>query len=422
MQKNINAHIITIGDEILIGQTLNTNAAFIGSKLIENSINITKTSVVGDVESDIIKEFGEAFDNNDILIVTGGLGPTHDDLTLKCIVNFFQTELILNDEVLNDIKKLFIKRGRQITRLNESQALVPKNSIVIRNRFGTAPGVWIEKGNKVFAAMPGVPFEMKEMMKNFVLPNLLQYFGPFDHVIQILNLQTTGIPESFLFERLGNIDEILQGAKMAFLPSQFGVKLRITATEKDEQTARNKLSEIEQKIRNKTGRYIYARGEDSLEEVVGRLLIERDLRISIAESCTGGNIANLLTNISGSSNYLERGVVSYSNGSKVEMLKVDEDTLEKYGAVSEEVAKQMARGIKSISGSDIGLAVTGILGPTGATLQKPVGLVYISVCNDEECIAKKFLFGDDRILNKQRATQAALDTLRKFLLNISLDE
>lgn len=422
MQKNINAHIITIGDEILIGQTLNTNAAFIGSKLIENSINISKTSVVGDIEEDIISEFSEAFAKNDILIVTGGLGPTHDDLTLKCIVTFFQTELITNNEVLDDIKKIFEKRGREITKLNESQALVPKNAVAIRNRFGTAPGVWIEKDKKVFIAMPGVPFEMKEMMNNFVISHLREFMGPLDSVIQILNLQTTGIPESFLFERLGNLDEILHGAKMAFLPSQFGVKLRITVTEKDEKTAKDRLFEIEQKIRNKAGRYIYARGEDPLEEVVGRLLKERDLRISIAESCTGGNIANLLTNISGSSKYLERGVVSYSNGSKVEMLKVDEDTLEQYGAVSEQVAKQMAKGIKSVSGSDIGLAVTGILGPTGASHQKPVGLVYISVCNDEECISKKFLFGEDRILNKQRATQAALDILRKFLLNISLDD
>lgn len=418
----INAHIITIGDEILIGQTLNTNAAYIGSLLIENSINISKTSVVGDVEEDILNEFAEAFSKNDILIVTGGLGPTHDDLTLKCIVKFFDTELVMSDQVLQDINTMFAKRGRVVTKTNEDQALVPKIGTVIRNKLGTAPGVWIKKENKFFVAMPGVPFEMKEMMKSFVIPELLKEIGTLDYVTKIINLQTTGIPESYLFEKLGSMEDLLQGAKMAFLPSQFGVKLRITATEKDEETAKNKLSEIEQKIRAKAGRYIYGKGEDPLEEVIGRLLIERDLTISLAESCTGGNIANLLTNISGSSKYLERGVVSYSNGSKVELLRVREETLEKYGAVSEEVALEMAKGIRSISGTDVGVAITGILGPTGATGSKPIGLVYISVCNWEKSFVKKFQFGDDRLLNKQRASYAALDMLRRLLLNIPLDD
>jgi nicotinamide-nucleotide amidase len=418
----MNAHIITIGDEILIGQTLNTNAAYIGSRLIELSINIKKTSVVGDNETQILDEFKECFDANDLIIVTGGLGPTHDDITRKCIVKFFNTELVLNDDVLKDVKNIFSRRGRQLTKLNEDQALVPKIAKVIRNKLGTAPGVWIEKDNKIFVVMPGVPFEMKEMMSSYVMPNLKEKLGKPEFVSTRIVLQTTGIPESFLFERLGNIDELLNGAEMAFLPSQFGVKLRITVKDKSEEASNNRLTEIEQKIRSKVGRFVFAKGEETLEEVVGRLLKDRELSISLAESCTGGNIANLLTNISGSSDYFERGVVSYSNGSKVEMLQVNEDTIQKYGAVSPEVAEQMSKGIKSISCTDLGLSITGILGPTGATPDKPVGLVYISLCDNKTCIVKKFLFGEDRLLNKQRATQAALDMIRKHILGIQQDD
>lgn len=214
----------------------------------------------------------------------------------------------------------------------------------------------------------------------------------------------------------------MNGAKLAFLPSQFGVKLRITVKEKDKESANNKLSEIEQKIRSKAGRVIFASEDESLEEVVGRLLKERGLTISVAESCTGGNVSNLLTNISGSSSYFERGIVSYSNASKVEILKVNEDTLAENGAVSLEIARQMAEGVKSISGTDLGLSVTGIMGPTGATPGKPIGLVYIGFCNDQVCIAKKFIFGEDRLLNKQRTTQAAMEMVRRSLLGISLDD
>jgi nicotinamide-nucleotide amidase len=418
----MNAHILTIGDEILIGQTLNTNAAYIGSRLIELNIDISKTSVVGDNEKQILSEFKECFNNNDLVIVTGGLGPTHDDITLKCIAKFFNTELVLNEDVLNDVKKIFSRRGRKVTKINEDQALVPKIATVIRNKLGTAPGVWIEKDNKIFVVMPGVPFEMKEMMSSYVMPNLKEKIGKPEFVTMRLVLQTTGIPESYLFERLGNIDELLNGSGMAFLPSQYGVKLRITAKDKSAETAINKLTEIEQKIRNKVGRFVFAKGEETLEEVVGRLLKERELSIAIAESCTGGNIANLLTNINGSSAYFERGVVSYSNGSKVEMLQVNEDIMQEFGAVSPEVAKQMSKGIRSISGTDLGLSVTGILGPTGATPEKPVGLVYISLCDINSCIVKKFLFGEDRLLNKQRASQAALDMIRKHLLGIQQDD
>ncbi len=417
----MNAHIITIGDEILIGQVLNTNAAFIGKELVEHNINVTRTSVVGDSENEIVGEFKKVFETNDVIISTGGLGPTHDDITRKCIVNFFNTELIQNEEVLGDINALFQKRGRKMTRVNEGQALVPKIATVIRNSLGTAPGVWIEKDDKIFIAMPGVPFEMIEMMNTYVIPKLTERLGESESITRRKTLQTTGIPESTLFERLGDLNELLGDAKLAFLPSQFGVRLRITVEAKTEDEATNKISEVEQKMRSKAGRFIFGKDDELLEEVIGRILKERGLTLAVAESCTGGLISNMLTNISGSSAYFERDIVSYSNAAKVEILKVNEDTIADHGAVSIEVARQMAEGVKSISGTDLGLSTTGIMGPTGATADKPVGLVYVGICDDKVCTAKEFQFGDDRILNKQRAAQAALDMLRRHLLGIGDD-
>jgi nicotinamide-nucleotide amidase len=418
----MNAHIITIGDEILIGQTINTNAAFIGEQLVKAQINVSKTSVVGDVEEDILKEFKLCLDLNDVVICTGGLGPTHDDITRTCVVKFFHTSLEKNIEVLEDIKSLFAKHGKELTKVNEEQALVPKIAKVIRNKIGTAPGFWIEKDHKIFVVLPGVPFEMEAMMHSEVIPWLIEKVGNQKIKSVRSTLLTTGIAESILYERLGNLDELLQDAKLAFLPSQFGVKIRVTVEDENIENARNRLFEIEQKIRSKVGRYIYSNSDEPLEKVVARLLNERGLTLSVAESCTGGHLADLLTNISGSSKYFERGVVSYSNASKVEILKVDEDTISKHGAVSLEVARQMAEGIKSISGTDLGLSITGIMGPTGGGTDKPVGLVYIGLCDEKVCTAKKFIFGDERIINKQRTVQAALEMIRRYILGISLDD
>jgi nicotinamide-nucleotide amidase len=302
------------------------------------------------------------------------------------------------------------------------QAKVPKIAEVIRNQLGTAPGLWIEVDQKIYVVMPGVPYEMEAMIEFTVIPKLKEKIGDKQKILKKKILMTTGIPESTLYERLGNIDELLQGAKLAFLPNQFGVKLRLSVEGEDEKELQNKLLEVEQKIRAKGGRFIYGIGDDQLEVVIGKILLERELKIATAESCTGGLLGNMLTNVSGSSKYFERGVICYSNAAKVEILKVNEDTLAEHGAVSMEVAMQMAEGVKSTSGSDIGLATTGIMGPTGATADKPVGLVYIGYCDEKVCTAKKIQFGDDRLLNKQRAAQAALDFVRRQLLGISLDD
>ncbi|MGK9368946.1 competence/damage-inducible protein A [Melioribacter sp. Ez-97] len=418
----MNAFLITIGDEILIGQVINTNAAFIGEKLSELGVDVIGSSVLPDNENVIKNEFERAFNNSDLVIVTGGLGPTHDDVTRKVIVDFFETELVMNQDVLNDIKKLFESRGRQLTKINEEQALVPKIAVPIRNSRGTAPGIWIEKENKIFIAMPGVPYEMHLMMESFVIPKLKEKLGDSKKIVLRKNLLTTGIPESHLYERLGDLKELLGEAKMAFLPNQFGVRLRITVEDNNEESAKSRIEAIEQKIRTKIGKYIYGKDDETLEAVVAKLLTDRGLTLAVAESCTGGYVTHRLTNISGSSKFLERGVVAYSNAAKVELLKVDEDVISKYGAVSIEVARQMAEGVKSISGTDIGLSVTGIMGPTGATPDKPVGLVYIGICDDTICTAKEFRFGDARLLNKDRASQAALDMIRRNLLGIPYDD
>lgn len=416
------AYIITIGDEILLGNTLNTNAAYIGNQLFEINIPVIKTSVVGDDNTAILSELKSASETADLILITGGLGPTHDDVTRKSIVDFFHTELIESKEVLEDIKTLFEKRKRQVTDVNVDQAKVPKIAEVIRNQFGTAPGLWIENEQNVYVVMPGVPYEMEGMIEFTVLPKLKEKIGGTQKILKNKILMTTGIPESSLYERLGNIDELLQGAKLAFLPNLFGVKLRLSVEGEDEKELQNKLLEVEQRIRSKAGRFIYGVGDDQLEVVVGKLLLERELKIATAESCTGGLLGNILTNISGSSKYFERGIICYSNAAKVEILKVNEDTLAEHGAVSTEVAMQMAEGVKSTSGADLGLATTGIMGPTGATADKPVGLVYIGYCDEKVCTAKKFNFGDDRLLNKQRTAQTALDFVRRQLLGISLDD
>lgn len=418
----MNAHIISIGDELLIGQTVNTNSAYIAEKLTDIQIHVVKSSVVGDDEESIISEFELAFSSCDLVIVTGGLGPTHDDITREAVVKFFNTELTHSAEVLENIKERFIRLNREMSKVNEGQAMIPKISAPIKNYNGTAPGFWIEQGEKLFIVLPGVPFEMKEMMAEFVLPRLSAKIKPqLKGISKRLTLLTTGIPESTLFEKLEDITQIIGSSKLAFLPNQFGVKLRISVFEEDEEKADNKILGIEQKIRAAAGRFIYGKDDDELYEVVGKMLLSREITIAIAESCTGGYISHLLTNVSGSSNYFIRGIVAYSNSAKVELLKVDEEVIVNCGAVSFEVARQMAEGVRAVSGTDIGLSVTGIMGPTGGSTDKPVGTAFIGFCDDKVCTAEKFNFGDNRLRNKQRVAQAALEMLRKYIIGIPFD-
>ncbi len=414
------AEIITIGDELLIGQVINTNASYIGKKLSEIGINVARIVSVGDVEKEIIEELEYALNNFDVVILTGGLGPTHDDVTKNAVCKFFNTDLVFNEDVLNQVKEFLAKRGRtEINEANKSQAFVPRKAKIITNYWGTAPGFLFEEQGKTVIVMPGVPKEMMGMMENFVINYLSQKAKGL--VIKQRVLKTTGIPEAHLYEKLKDtVEEIEEFCKVAFLPSALGVKIRITVETKSQSEADNLISEAEGKIRDKVNKYIYGIDDEELEEVVGRLLTEKGLKLAIAESCTGGLIADRITNVPGSSKYFEQGVVAYSNKAKIQILGVPEELIKNYGAVSREVAEAMAKGVREISGADIGISTTGIAGPTGATPTKPVGLVWIGYSDKNETFAKEFRFGDDRLENKQRAAQMALEILRRKLLGIEI--
>jgi nicotinamide-nucleotide amidase len=412
------AAILTIGDEILIGQVTNTNAAFIGQKLSEAGIEVTRTLVVGDDADEIMRAFREYSGEFNVVLVTGGLGPTHDDITKKVVADFFNVKLVMDDAVLANVTDRLSRRNIPVRKVNQDQALVPEGCTVLMNHWGTAPGMLFENDGKFFAVMPGVPHEMRNIMTEYIIPRLKE--KAIGQVIRHKVLKTTGIAESSLFELLGNIDDLLGGkAKLAFLPSQFGVRLRITVKAGTPKDADRIVSDIETKIRNKAEKYIYSEGEVDIEETVGKLLKEKELTIAVAESCTGGYISHRITNVGGSSSYFNRGVVSYSNESKIEILRVPKELIGKFGAVSEEVARAMAEGIRAISKTDIGLSVTGIAGPTGGTEEKPVGLVFIGLSDADGTIVKRHNFPDERIRFKDRASQAALELVRRRILGMT---
>jgi nicotinamide-nucleotide amidase len=410
------AAVIAIGDELLIGQVINSNAAFIAEKLDAAGISVEKLITVGDDEEVIMKTVGESYDQHDIVCLTGGLGPTHDDVTRGAICKFFKTDLISDEEALENVRRIIKHRNVPLTKLNEEQALVPRGCDVMQNPHGTAPGYFFHREGKHIAVMPGVPHEMKAMMERYVTPYFQQH--PVGQVIRHRTIMTTGIPESFLFQQLGDLDKLLEGAKLAFLPAPTGVRLRISVKEKDEATANKKLQRVEEGIQKKAAKYIYGVEDEELEQVLGRMLTERKLTIAVAESCTGGLITDKITDVPGSSNYCERGIVAYSNQSKIEHLKVPKELIENHGAVSTEVAKAMAQGVRQLAGTDIGVSSTGIAGPTGGSAERPVGLVWIGYSDRNETLAVKFNFGDDRRRVKERAAQAALELVRRRLLKI----
>lgn len=410
------AIIISIGDEILIGQVVNTNAAFIAEKLNGVGIEVKQIITVGDTEEEILTSFRENYDKADIVIVTGGLGPTHDDVTRKAVCKFFNTRLVKSEEAKHNVEEFLRKRNRRWSEAAENQTYIPEGAQVIHNKYGTAAGEFFFKDGKYFIVTPGVPYEMESMMEDFVVPYFKDKIK--DHFVLHRTLMTTSIPESELSNRLGDIDDLLQGAKLAFLPSPTGVRLRISVTGPQKKVCEEKIRAIESKIRSKAEKYIYGIDDEELEEVLGRILSERKLKIAIAESCTGGMIAHKITDVPGSSNYLERAVVVYSNQSKIHLLGIPKEMIEKHGSVSKEVAEAMARIIREIAGVDIGISTTGIAGPTGGSTEKPIGLVWIGYSDNNETIAIKFNFGDGRLRVKERASQAAMDLIRRKILKI----
>jgi len=356
----------------------------------------------------------------DVIIATGGLGPTSDDLTKKAIVKTFKRNLVFHPEILKNIEESFQKRGIPMPGVNQNQALIPQGAKAMSNQWGVAPGISIEDEKILFFALPGVPVEMKWMLENEILPILKSKMAAgnmgAEHFILHLRLRTTGISESALFEKIEKLIDPKEELKIAFLPSYLGVDIRLTMESEEQAQAQAKIDLYEEKIREILGSFVYGTEEQKLEEVLGKLLAERKKTIAVAESCTGGLIGARITNVSGSSQYFKSGVITYSNAAKSELLKIPGEVIEKHGAVSDVVAVLMAEGVRKLVGTDFGLSATGIAGPAGGTPQKPVGLVYIGFAHENDSFAERFIFGQYRRTNRQRAAQAALNIVRLFLI------
>jgi nicotinamide-nucleotide amidase len=408
------AEIITIGDELLYGQIEDSNSTFMAEKLTDFGIQVIFITSVGDDINRIAEAFDTARSRADVIITSGGLGPTSDDLTKKAIVKAFKRNLVFHPEILKNIEESFQKRGIPMPGINQNQALIPQGAKALSNLWGVAPGIFIEDEEKLFFALPGVPVEMKWMLENEVL-SILKSKMP-ERFILHRKLRTTGISESALYEKIEKLIDPKEEVKIAFLPTYLGVDIRLTMEADDKDQALKKIDEKEGKLREILGAYIYGTDDQTLEMVVGNLLLEKKKTIAVAESCTGGLIGAKFTNVSGSSRYFERGMVTYSNESKTELLSVPSEMIEKYGAVSEEVAVWMAEGVRKLAKTDYGLSVTGIAGPTGGTPQKPVGLVFIGFAHENDSFAQKFMFGQDRNSNRERAAQTALNLVRLFLM------
>ncbi len=405
--------IISIGDELLIGQTVNSNAAWMGERLLDINCPVQWVTTIGDDIDHLLDALAIAEKRADTVLVTGGLGPTHDDVTKQAVCRYFQSDLICNEDILNAIKHRFARRNIEMAKINEEQAMVPRKAVILENEVGTAPGFLFQKNGKRFYVMPGVPQEMKSMMLNWVLTDLQNVMTA--GLVKTRILCTTGIPESTLFSELEDLSALEQDVKLAFLPNLLGVRIRLTAVADSKAEANQKLDRAEKKIRDKVDRYIYADRDILLEEALHDLLIENGSTVAVAESCTGGLVSNKFTNIAGSSRYFERGIVSYSNEAKHLVLKVPRPLLDKHGAVSEQVAAAMAEGVRAIAETDFGLSTTGIAGPGGGSEEKPVGLVYIALADAKGTVVKRYHFAADRLGNKIRSAQAALDLLRQRL-------
>lgn len=410
------AEIITIGDELLIGQTIDTNSAWIGAELSLAGFDIQKRTSIHDNRSDILNTLNEALGKSDVVIITGGLGPTSDDITKQTLCEFFNTRLVINDDVLAMIEEMMLRRNFPMNENNRKQAGVPESCKVLSNAAGTAPGMWFEKDNTIFISMPGVPAEMKYIMNQHVLPELKQRFT--SQTIIHRNIMTYGVPEAMLAELLTDFEATLPTyVRLAYLPSSGIIKLRLTGTGND----RKYISElIEREVKNLYSiipDLIYGENEETLEMVIGKLLRVKKLTLCTAESCTGGNLAHRITSVPGSSDYYTGSVIAYANCVKTILLGTDEKLIEKDGAVSESVARAMAEGARKLLKTDYCVATTGIAGPDGGTIDKPVGTLWTAVASESGTAAEKHTFGTDRTANITRFTLVALNLLRKQIIN-----
>ena len=409
------AEIITVGDELLIGQTIDTNSAWIGAELSMAGFDIQRKTSVHDRRPDILKVLSEAFGKYDVVIITGGLGPTSDDITKPALCEFFDTRLVINQEVLEMVEDMMRRRNFPMNENNRKQAEVPESCRVLTNAAGTAPGMWFEKEGTIFISLPGVPAEMKYIMNKHVMPLLKKRFT--SQIIIHKNIMTYGAPEAKLAEILTGFEAGLpDNVKLAYLPSSGIIKLRLTGTGADQVKIEKSVEEQVTKLYSIIPDLIYGENEESLEMVVGRLLREKKKTLVTSESCTGGNIAHMITSVSGSSDYFKGSVIAYANIVKTDLLGIDEKLIEKHGAVSEPVVSAMAENARSLLISDFGVATSGIAGPTGGTKEKPVGTLWTAVASESGTVAEKHTFGTERTSNIMRFTMCALNLLRKQII------
>ena len=408
--------IITIGDEILIGQTVDTNSAWMGAELNQIGIRINRITSVSDNKDEIISSLDEALSRSEVVLITGGLGPTSDDITKDTLAGYFGGKLVMDNEVLENVTERLRKRNLTINENNRRQAMVPDNCKVLQNLTGTAPGMLFGKSGRIVVSMPGVPHEMKHIMKEHVLP-LLAGRMP-GGVIVHKNIMTYGIAEAMLAERLSAFErELPAEVRLAYLPAYGVIKLRLTTAGSNQQMINKTVREQVEKLYKVIPDVIYGEDEVMLEEVIGKLLNDNNLTVSTAESCTGGKIASLITSVPGSSGWFRGSVVAYDNCIKTGVLGVSNETLKLYGAVSAETAGEMARGVRRLMGTDYAVAVTGIAGPSGGTAGKPVGTVWIAVDSERGLVTEKQIFGDNRLINISRSSYGALNLLRKQILS-----
>ena len=407
------AEIISIGNEILTGHIVNTNAAFIAERLTEIDLWVVRESAVGDDVDAVAEVLRDAVTRADVVIATGGLGPTHDDVTRMAVAQAFDRPLEMNAEARELLRQFFAARGREVDSINEVQAMWPLGAGILPNPVGSAAGIRLEHNGRHIFAVPGVPHEMREMITGHIVPFLRTLIVPRTRWCV---LHTTGVPESKLYGILRPVLDRHPKVNVAFLPGYSGVKIRCSASLDNAQTSARVLEAWQADARQVLGKIIYSETDEPMESVIGVLLREKRATLAIAESCTGGLIAARITDVPGSSDYFLRGYVTYSNQAKVELLGVDSSAIEQEGAVSEVVARQMADGALARSGADYAVAVTGIAGPGGGTEAKPVGLTYVAVAGGGPTICRKHRLGLDRTFNRQRAAQMALNLLRERLL------
>ena len=412
--KTISAELLTIGDEILYGQIVDTNSQWMGAALSNAGINVIRKTSVGDREDEILNAFAEAEKRADIILITGGLGPTSDDLTKPCLAKYFNCELKINNEALAEVTEFFKSRGRELTEVNRQQAALPVCCEKVTNAMGTAPGMWFERNGKIFVSMPGVPHEMKRMMTDLIIPKLL---GKFETpIIHHTVIRTVGIGESFLSDKISAWEKALPPyIRLAYLPSLGEVKLRLTAIGNNKETLIKESNELVEKIRPLAGDYIFGVGEDTLEVVVGKTLKEKKLTLSVAESCTGGYLSHLITSVPGSSEYFLGSIIPYAYEIKMRQLGVKPETLEKFGAVSEPTIMEMANLVRAKFNTDIGVATSGIAGPGGATPEKPVGTIWIAYSDKHQTVTRKLQLSKDRMINIRMASVAVLNLIRLSL-------